>query len=85
MKAPRHLRMEENLWSEEALISHIYVKLIFGDGVDAFVFLDPFPGVGVILGELFYNVWADVAVPLLKANKNNQKTDDTANTLRKSR
>lgn len=66
--------MEENLWSKEALISYVYVKLIFGDGVDAFVFLDPFPRVRVVLRELFHNVWADVAEPLLKVNT---KTADT--------
>lgn len=57
--------MEENLWSEKAFVSHVYVEVVLADGVDAFIFLDPFRRVCVVLAELFYDVWADVAEPFL--------------------
>lgn len=63
-----YLWVEEYFGSEETLISNVYVELVFADGVDSFVFLDPLPGVGVILGEFLHNVWTDVAEPFLRAS-----------------
>lgn len=57
--------MEEDLWPQETLVAHINGKLLLGDGVDARVLLDPLGAVRVVLAELFDQVRADVAEPLL--------------------
>lgn len=48
-----HLWVEEDLWSQEALVAHVDGELLFADGVDASVLLDPFGAVCVVLTELF--------------------------------
>ena len=59
--------MEEDLRSEEPLVSDIDQELLARDGVGALVLLDPLSGVRVVLRELLHDVRADVAVPLLWA------------------
>lgn len=45
--------MEEDLRSQEALVAHVDGELLFADGVDAGVLLDPLGAVCVVLVELF--------------------------------
>ena len=60
--------MEENFRSQEPLVPDVYAEFLLGDGVDPVVPLDVLVGVRVELVELFGDVGADVAVPLLSKN-----------------
>ena len=61
-----HLRMEEDLRPQEALVAHVDGELLLADGVDARVLLDPLGAVCVVLAELLHEVGAHVAEPLLE-------------------
>jgi hypothetical protein len=58
--------MEEDLWTQEALVSHVHRELVLGDGVHARVLLDVLSRLRVVLVELLGNVRAHVAVPAHK-------------------
>lgn len=60
------LRMEEDLWAKEALISHIDGKLFFADGIDAGVLLYPFRAICVVLIKLLHQVGTHVTEALLQ-------------------
>lgn len=51
--AQTNLWVEEDLGSQEALVAHIDGELLFADGIDASVLLDPLGAVCVVLVELF--------------------------------
>lgn len=51
--AQTNLWVEEDLRSKETLIADIDGELLFADGVDASVLLDPLGAIGVVLVELF--------------------------------
>ena len=63
---PAHLRMEEDLGAEEALVADVHVEGLLRDRVDAVVPLDPLAEVGVVLRELLHDVRTHVAEPLLQ-------------------
>lgn len=67
-----YLRVEEDLWPQEALIANIDCELLFGDGVDACVLFDPLGTVCVVLIKLLYKIGTHVAKALLN-QKNNSK------------
>ncbi len=58
--------MEEDLWAQEALVSHVHRELVLGDGVHASVLLNVLSRLRVVLVELLGNVRAHVAVPAHK-------------------
>lgn len=60
--------MEEDFGPQEPLITNIYNKLAFVDGVDARVLFDPLARVSVVLGKFLHDVGADVTVLLLVTN-----------------
>lgn len=60
--------MEEDFWPEEPLVTNIYNKLGFVDGVDARVLFDPPARVPVVLGKFLHYVGANVTVFLLVRN-----------------
>lgn len=60
-----HLRVEEDLGPQEALVAHVDGELLLADGVDAGVLLDPLGAVRVVLVELLDQVWTHVAEALL--------------------
>ena len=64
-----HLRVEEDLGSQEALVAHVDGELLLADGVDARVLLDPLGAVRVVLVELLHQVWTHVAVTLLRGKR----------------
>lgn len=51
--AQTNLWVKEDFRSQEALVAHINGELLFADGVDAGVLLDPLGTVCVVLTELF--------------------------------
>lgn len=59
------LWVEEDLRPQETLVAHIDGELLLADGVDASVLLDPLGPICVVLAELFDEIWANVAEPLL--------------------
>lgn len=62
-----YLGVEEDLGPEEAFVSDVNDKLFLGDVVDTVVGLQPLSTVRIVLDELFENVGAHVAVPLLNS------------------
>ena len=72
LKTLSNLRVEEDLWAQEAFIAHVDVEGVLTDGIYSMELFDPFPRVTVVLSELLHNVWTDVTVPLLHTDT--QKT-----------
>lgn len=67
-----YLWVEENFRPQEALIANIDRELLFGDGVDACVLLDPLRTVCVVFIKLLYEIGAHVAKALLNQQNNNK-------------
>ena len=60
-----HLRMEENFWTKESLVSHINCELLLGDAVNSCVLFDVFAGLAVELVELLCDVGTHVTISFL--------------------
>ncbi len=72
-----NLRVEEYLWSQEALVSHVDGELFLADGVDASVLLDPLGSVRIILAELLHQIRTDVTEALLQQrDRDAQRLED---------
>lgn len=60
----QYLRMEEDLWTKEALVAYINGKWLFGDSIDSVKALHPLGRVRVVFGKFFCNVRTNVTVAL---------------------
>ena len=63
------LRVEEDLWAEEALVADVDLPWLLCHWVAVFVGFQPLVGCDVVLVELLGNIRADVAIPLLNAKR----------------
>lgn len=74
-----HLRVEEDLWAQEALVANVDRELPLGDCIDARVLFDPSGSIRVVLVKLLHQVRTHVAEALLShKNKSTWKRRDAA-------
>jgi len=71
--------MEEDLWTQKALVTNVHLERLLRNRVDAFVLLDPLLKVIVVFAKFLYYVWANVGEFLLPSEKHNSTNSGSCN------